>query len=245
MNEDNNDVKEEEVKLPEESSTTKETTEEEQVPDNQEATEDQGLESETAESNKGANQRIRELNQRTKDAEARAQSLADRLAEITEPVGSQGFNPQYTPQVQEGQEISPEQYQSDVVKTADALVDIKIKQNNAINRINNESSEVIRKYPQLDPDSSEFNKELSEAVTEATEAHVRNSPYSASVSKFVEKMMKPYQGAVSKEVEKVSENLARQVSESALRPTSIRKGEKTASEKSIAELRAELGVVQA
>lgn len=229
---------------PDAASTSNETPEEVQVPETEVATEAEDTQIDTGESKKGAEQRIRELNSQKKAAEARAQSLSERLAELTNPVGTGVQNAPYVPQVQDGQEISAEQYQSDITRTADALVEMKIKQNNAINRINNESSEVIRKYPQLDPDSSEFNPKLSNAITKATEAQVRANPYSASVKDIVDEMMEPYLGSINKEVGKVTENIARQVSETALRPTSIRKGEKTAAEKSIAELEAELGIVQ-
>jgi hypothetical protein len=231
---------------PTESPTVEQTTEEVEEPEIEVATEEEGTETETAESNKGAAHRIKELNQRAKAAEERAKSLADRLAEITEPIGSQEqYVPQYNPQVSEGETITPERYQADVARVADARVELKIKQNDAVNRINQESNDVIRKYSQLNPDSDDFDKELSETVTEATEAMVRQNPYSASVSKFVDRLMKPYQGSVAKEVGKVTENIAKQVSETALRPTSIRKQEKPASEKSIAELEQELGIVQA
>lgn len=241
------DVKQEgEEKLPTDTSSVKETTEEVKVTKEEVATEPKETKTETAESNKGANQRIRELNQQKKVAEEKAKSLADRLAEITSPVGlkQEPQAPTYTPQAIPGAEISPEQYQADVLKTADARVELKIQQNNAINRITNESMEAIRKYSQLDPDSDNFDKELSDTVTEATEAYVRNAPYSASVKKFVDRLMKPYLGSVAKEVGKVTEKITKQVSETALRPTSIRKGEKSAKEKSIAELEAELGIIQ-
>lgn len=187
---------------------------------------------------------MRELVGQKNAAEDRANSLEERIAELTRPsAGQQASN--YTPQVRPGAEVSVEDYQQDIMRTADALVSLRVKQSEAINRINNEASEVIRQFPELDPDSEGFNKELSDTVTEATEAYIKADPYSASVKGFVNKLMKPYQGAVTKEVGKAAEQVARQVSEAALRPTSIRKGEKNASEKSIAELEKELGVVQA
>ena len=200
---------------------------------------------------KGAAQRIRELDEKAKTAVAEAdaakaesKSLADKLAELTGSVEPSGQVPQYVPQVEPGSEVSTEQYQQDVLRSADALVTLKIKQSEAVNRINNEAQDVIRKYPELDPKSDSFNKELSDTITEATDAYVSKSPYTASVSKFVEKLMKPYKGSVAKEVGEATETIAKQVSEAALRPTSIRKSEKAASEKSIAELEQELGVVQ-
>jgi hypothetical protein len=57
--------------------------------------------------------------------------------------------------------------------------------------------------------------------------------------------MKPYLRAVNKEVGQATENIAKQVSESALRPTSIRKEEKATADKTVEELEQELGVVQA
>jgi hypothetical protein len=249
---DNLGVKEEEVQLPEEPPTSEQTTEEVPPVQEQEASETEQVETETEESKKGANQRIRELNAKAKAAEEkatlaeeRAKSLSERLAEITEPIGfteQPGVTPQY-PQYKEGQEVPFEQLQQDVTSTANAIVDLKIKQNNAVNRINNEARDSIRKYVQLDPDSSDFNKELSDTVTEATEHYIRSNPYTASVTKFVDKLMKPYLGAVTKEVGQVTENIAKQVSETALRPTSVRKQEKPAADLSVEELEQKLGIV--
>jgi len=129
------------------------------------------------------------------------------------------------------------------MNSARSLVELEVKKSEAINRINNEAAEVVRKYPELDPESDDFNRELSDTVTEAVEAHVKANPFSASVKGFVAKLMKPYQGAVTKEVGKANEQLAKQVSSAALKPTSVSKKEKSASEKTIEELERELGIV--
>jgi len=198
---------------------------------------------------KGAESRIRELNSKTKAAEKRAasaeekaQSLEAKLAELTGSVEPQTPNAPYTPQIEPGTELSPDQYKDDVVKTAQSLVELRLKQYEAINRINSEATQVLGKYPELDPESESFDKELSDSITEATLAHCKANPYSASPKKFVEQLMKPYKRSVTKEVGKVTENLAKQVSETATRPTSVSsKGGKSHGEKSIAELEAELG----
>jgi septum formation topological specificity factor MinE len=218
-----------------------------------EATEPTGEEVETA--GKGAAQRIKELNQRAKSAETRAKSLEDKIAELTGP-STQGYQPQvpdYNPQepiVKDGEEIDVNELnrriadrETRLMAQAEARVELKSRQSEAINRIKSETAEVLKTYPQLDPDSLEFDQELSETVTEAVEAQVRANPYSASVTKFVGKLMKPYAKAVAKEVGEATANIAKQATEAALRPTSIRKTEKSASEKSIAELEAELGIV--
>lgn len=202
-------------------------------------------ETETSEKpKKGFSQRVRELNARAKEAEAKAESLSQRLAELTGSVESREQLSQYRPQVEPGSEISPEQYQADVLRTADSIVALRLKQQEAVNRINSESGEAMKQYPELDPESESFDKELSDAVIEAVEAKVLANPYSASVKSVVDKMMKPYKKAVTNGVGKASEGLAKQVSESALRPTSVQKKEKSAEEKTIEELEEDLGIVQ-
>jgi len=217
-------------------SSTEEATGQEEA-----TTEEGGTETEEA-PKKGAQARIKELNAKAKRAEEKARSLEDRLAVLTgsgEPIAP---GAQYTPQIEPGQEYSPEQYKQDVLKTADALVTIKVKQSEAISRITTEANQVVRAYPQLDPASDSFDSELSDSITEATEAYVKASPYTASVKTFVDKLMKPYNRAVTKEVGKATENLAKQVSQAATRPTSVStKGGKTDDEKSLAELEGELG----
>jgi len=210
---------------------------------------------------KGFQARVQELNTKAKAAEARAneaeekaKSLSDRLEEIT---GSVEPNQIVEPQVNEpivspGEEIDAAELdkrlqarEAKILQRADAIVTLRGKQQEAITRINNEAQSVIRKYAELDPENESFNKELSDTITESTEAYVKQAPYTASVSKFVDRQMKLYKGAVSKEVGQATENIAKQVSEAALRPTSIRKPEKAANEKSIAELEQDLGIVQA
>lgn len=269
MKDESKGVKEEEVQLPEEPPTSEETTEEVSKEEEikaesiEEAKEPKLEETKTEESNKGYSQRVRELNQAKKSAEEEAQkakeevkSLSERLAEITTPIGGQQGQPAYKPQYQEGQEIPVEQLQRDVTSTADAIVNLRIAQNNAVNQIGNDARDAVTKYPQLDPKSEDFNKELSEAVYEAVEKEstilsydnygrpVKSVNVAADVAKVVDRLMKPYLRAVNKEVGQATENIAKQVSESALRPTSIRKQEKPAQEKSIAELEEELGILQ-
>lgn len=207
---------------------------------------------------KGYSERVRELNTRAKKAEDKAKSLTETLEEITGSKEPQaGFQPTIPPQednplVAPGEEISYAELEtrlkareaSNFQKT-DALIKLRTSQQDAISKIRFESEKVVSKYKELDPDHESFNKELNDAVTEAVEARVKANPYRADVMKFVDKLMSPYKKAVTKEVGKVTENLAKQVSKSALKPTSIRKGEKTAEEKTVKELEKELGVIQA
>ena len=264
---DINGVKGDEIQLPEEPPTLKEIPEEvksEETEPEIKTEETKTEETETGESKKGFTQRVRELNQAKKEAEAETQkakeeikSLSERLAEITSPIGQEQGQPAFKPHYQEGQEVPVEQLQRDVTSTADAIVNLRIKQNNAVNQIGNDARDALSKYPELDPKREEFNQELSEAIYEAVEKEstilsydnygkpVRTVNVEADVSKVVDRLMKPYHRAVNKEVGQVTENIAKQVSETALRPPSVRKQEKPAEDKTIAGLEEELGVVQA
>lgn len=249
-----------EVNTLDDSPTPEQTTEEVSEPTDEAAAESKSEEAETEDNpKKGYQSRIRELNQRAKQAEQKAKSLADKLAELTGSVDSGGYQPQYTPQqqlsepiVQPGEEIDALELdrrirvrEQSILQQADARAELRQKQTEALNRINSEAQKALAKYPELDPESDSFNKDLSDSITEAAEGYIRSNPYTASVEKYVDRLMKPFKGAVVKQVGEATENIAKQVSEAALRPTSIRKKEKTAQEKSIAELEAELGIVQA
>jgi hypothetical protein len=193
---------------------------------------------------KGAQKRIQELVTERNTERERAKSLEQQLAELTgsvEPTVPQG---QYTPQF-DSNEIDPVKYQQEVVKSAVSAAQLVVKQGEAINRINNEATQVIRKYPELDPDNAAYDPELSEMVTKQTLKLVKAEPYTASPKSIVEELMRPYKRLVTKEVGKARENIAKQVSQTATRPTSVSTGGgKSHQEKSIAELEAELGIVQ-
>lgn len=205
---------------------------------------------------KGYSQRVRQLVKKTKKAEAKAQSLEEKLAELTAPIEQQVARQPIQPQqdepiVADGETFSAAELdkrikarEHRIIQRADSVAQLRAKQSEAITRINQEASEVLRDHPELDPQSDSFDEELSDSVTEATEAHVKANPYSASVKNFVAKQMKPYKRAVAKEVGKVTEKVARQASETALRPASVGGGDKKFEEKSVEEMEEQLGVVQ-
>jgi hypothetical protein len=209
-------------------------------------------------SRKGAESRIRELNARAKQAEIKAKSLEDQVKELTQgaqqgpQVGQPSqFDRQPPPQVlRPGEEIDYNEYERRqaerdqwLLGQMNSISELKTKQSEAITRINNESQEVMKLYPELDPDSDSFDRELSESVSEATLSHIKSNPYSASPKEFVTKLMKPYKRSLTKQVGKASENIAKQMSQAAQRPTAVSKHEKDHQDKSIRELEEELGIV--
>ena len=220
---------------------TEEVTEPEDKVESTEETKSEGEETKTEVPKKGAEARIRELNAKANTAEEKAQSLAKQLEELTGGVPQEPTVP-FTPQVQPGSELTQEQYSQDVIKTADALVQLRLSQQKVIDTINDEANQVIKVYPELDPDGTSFNKDLSDSITEATLAFVRSNP-NGSVRKFVDKLMKPYKASLNKEVAEDTEETTRQIAQTAMRPTPGAKNEKKAKDKTIEELEKELGVV--
>ena len=98
----------------------------------------------------------------------------------------------------------------------------------------------MKAHPELDPDNDLFDKDLSDAVTESSLAYVRANPM-ASIKDHVNRLMKPYKKSLTKAVGKETENLVKQVSETALRPTNVPSTEKSVKDMSIKELEQKLG----
>lgn len=124
----------------------------------------------------------------------------------------------------------------------DALIQIRLAQQENIHRVQNEASEAIKSHPELDPDSDVFDSDLSEAISKATLSHIQANP-TAPVKEFVNSLMKPYKRAVEKEAKGQADALTKQASQQAMRPTQVHEQEKPFSELSLEEMRAKLGVV--
>jgi len=223
---------------------------------NQEIQDSQTETTETAESGKkGFSNRVQELANKAKAEKERADSLAAKLAELTgsvEPSYQQPQVPQQPlpPLVQEGEELTAAELNQRIAERdqrllsmAAAQTQLLTQQSKFVDKINKEARQSVKKYSQLNPESETFNPKLSAAITKAVEAHVRQNP-TASVAKFVDELMEPYTESVQKEVNELSETVAKQATQTALRPTSVKQPEKSAKDKSIAELEAELGIVQ-
>jgi hypothetical protein len=210
---------------------------------------------------KGAQARIRELNAKAKGFEEVNKSLdeenkglKERIAELTASVGDQvpqvpQFNPQQ-PIINPGEEIDGTELnrrlaerEQRILQQAAGISHLQTRQSEAVTRINNEVGQAIKDHPELDPNSDSFDKELSDSITEATMAYVRQNPYTASPKQFVDRMMKPYKRAVIREVAQETETITKQVSQTALRPSPNIKSEKKFEDLSLQEMENKLGVV--
>lgn len=210
---------------------------------------------------KGAESRIRELNAKAKQAEADAQkeraekeSLARKIQELTDSVESQG-QPQLSgydpnkPLIAPGEEVTQEELQRRVaerdqwlLQQANNMTRFEIAKKETLDRVNRESNEAIKAYPQLDPDSDSFDDELSESVSQATLSFVRTNP-TGSVKKFVDGLMKPYMRSLDKSVASQQGEIVKQASQTAMRPNNIPATEKKFEEMDIKEMEKKLGIV--
>lgn len=182
------------------------------------------------EGRKTAQSRIRDLVAEKKIAEAKAESLAEQVRQFTAP------QPQtYQPTPDTGDEVSVDE----VLRKADALTQIRLAQQENLHRVNNEANEAIKAYPELDPDSDAFDKDLSESISQATLAAIQVNP-TGSVRKFVDSLMKPYRRSVEKQAQGQADTITKQVSEQAMRPTQVQEQEKPFSELSIEEMEKKL-----
>lgn len=225
--------------------TVEETAETATPAENQTTEETQEIVTEETPKRKGAESRIRELS-------STVHSLRDKIAELTTPVGSRGtYVPQQPqeskPLVGPGEEIDAVELErrmaereQRILQQANQMVDFKTQQAATIARINRETVEVVAKHKELDPDSDQFDQELSDAVYEAVEAKVKSDP-TASVKEFVEKQMKLYKRAASREEAGIKAEISKQSAQSAIKPSQNRTAEKPFAELSVEEMRSKLG----
>lgn len=203
---------------------------------------------------KGAESRIRELNSQVKKERAEKESLAQKIQELTGSVEPQGYQPSngYNPNVPliaPGEEVTQEELQRRVaqrdqwlLQQANNMTRFEMAKKETIDRVNRESNESIKAYPQLDPDSDSFDEELSESISQATLAYVRTNP-TGSVKKFVDGLMKPYMRSLDKSVASQQTEIAKQASQTAMRPNSVPSTDKKVEDMSTEELEKKLGIV--
>jgi hypothetical protein len=229
-------------------------TDEEQTSQDESQNQDlQPEQSEDSEGKKGLSNRVRELANKAKTEKQRADSLAAKLEALTGGNTQQYDQP--TPQYNLDNFVNPnEELTSDelnkrmrdwtqkTLATAQAQAQILTSQNRVVEQINKEARSVVKKYSQLNPESDDFNPKLSGAITKATEAYVRSNP-NASVKKFVDEMMEPYQNSIQKAVGDQQQEIVKQVSQTALRPTLVKQSEKSVKDMSIKEMEDRFGVV--
>lgn len=194
---------------------------------------------------KGASYRIQELNEKAKVAEARAESLAKQIEQLTassQPQQTWDQLNQPLPTDENGQ-VDATEFERRILAKASAIAEIQTARTQHIARINSEAQQIMDKYKVLNPDAGDvYDKDLSEGVTESLLAYARQNP-TASLTKFADKLMKPYERSISKQVGGMQEIITKQAAETALRPSSAPKSEKNFKDLSMKEMEERLGLV--
>lgn len=187
----------------------------------------------------GAEKRIHKLVDERDSARQEAQSLSAKLAELTAgaqaPAGSMPTNQPSNGESQGGER----ELTIDDLRT---IARLEVEKERTIGRINSEAKEAQAKHPELDPSSDLFDPDINEAVTAAVELEIRANP-TKSVKELTDRYMRPYRKAAERAVVAEKQILAKQVSDEALRPSSVKPVNKSFAEKSLEEMEAELGFV--
>lgn len=205
---------------------------------------------EDSEAKKGYTARVSEAVNRAKQAELEAQSLRAKLAEVTGHTSQLADLPPYQPLkplINPGEEVTIEeinqrQFQRDqeLIQRSTQLSNLQVQQALAIERVNREARELTKKYAELDPNSPDWNEELSNTVVEAAESFVRANP-TKSLEEFVDRQMRLYKRAATREAKAEQAEITRQSSQSAIRPTTTKPIDRKFEELSIEEMEAKLG----
>lgn len=94
-----------------------------------------------------------------------------------------------TPQQQpEEKVITMEEYQRNVLSTADIIVQARIAQLNKSNEIKSDLEKVESKYSELNPDSDEYSEDISNKISDLYKNQLKADP-NVRLSKFVDNIM--------------------------------------------------------
>lgn len=120
--------------------------------------------------------------------------------------------------------LSPEEYQRDVMSSADILVQARIAQYEKSNEIKSDLAQMERKYPELNPDSPEYSENVSKRLATLFDTQLRTNP-NARLSTFVDSIMTLREDKAKESEQKAKASLSartlEQKSEEALTPHEI------------------------
>ena len=239
----------ESASAPEETPTpeTKTPVEVEVVEENVPETPDTEAEPEKV-AKKSAQGRIQQLNSKLKEEQKKRSALEEKVSSIVRENEENPFSPVNMPlkdpksgrlaQPNSNGEISYEDYQRDVQQNAKAAVKAILNQQ----QLKQEALDVVKVYPELDPNHERFDQDISDAVTEAVEGNHRLSR-NFSLKSTVSKLMKPYRKAAESAVASEKRNIAKDVASGGIRPSSNPTPVSKDVEETLAEMEARLGKV--
>lgn len=188
---------------------------------------------------------------RSPRVERRFQKMSQKMRELadTQPSYQQPVN-QFVPQVEPGSEITPEQYQKDVMSAAQTITQLEINklraeqaQKEYVENFDRDVAYTESKYSELNADSPNYDSKLSEKVANMYEKLSAKNP-NIRLRDIVDDVMEVAERKSTRATAQTNSQIKRQADESALKTTTTAKpAAKTAEEKSLAELEQELGYV--
>lgn len=185
----------------------------------------------------------------------RVRDLSQKLREARTPQTPQ-FDPNNPPTAEiPAGDYTPEQLSQMVNQKADVLSELKtqsqiqalrseMEQERLLNNLARSVGSLEQAYPELNPDSDDFNPELTDAVGETIDEVFRANPY-VDVETVASKMISASRAAGTSKAKQVGEKVAEQASNAAVRSTTSSKVEdKKFEDLSVEEMEEKLGKVQ-
>lgn len=120
----------------------------------------------------------------------------------------------------EVREISEEDYKRDVIQTADYIIRARLGQFEKSNEIKTDLKDVESKYPELNPDSSEYSEEMSNKLSKLFEAQLRAAP-GTRLKTFVTDIMSLRKSGEEKGKAEVTAKVVEQKAEEAVSPSEV------------------------
>jgi len=116
--------------------------------------------------------------------------------------------------------ITMEEYQKNVLNTADIIVQARMAQFNKANEIRSDLEKVESKYEELNPESDEYNEDVSNKISSLFETQLK-ADQNARLSKFVDSIMSLRKKSEQKGKDSVTTKMVEQKAEEAISPHEI------------------------
>lgn len=193
-------------------------------------------------------------------AERRIKQLNEKVRQATQPnqpFGGQQQSPQF-PQYQDGQQVSSQQLQQDVVQTADAIATIRVNQQlaqrDAVNNFDRDTETIPTKFKELNKDDPSYTEELDEAIAQEFQERAfkvvgydqQNRPItqldpSVRLSDIAERHVRGARAYAAKSNGNIQTAVDSSADTTSPRPTGAKPSERPFESLSLAEMKAKVG----
>lgn len=195
-------------------------TGEEQKEEEQEPSEEDGQESGKETRSPRLEKRFKKMGEKIHNKQQEISQLEQQLAQYQQSANQGNVQQGNTPQLEPGKEYSVDELQAIIDQQSSAKAKEAArqeiaryqeaqKQENFLNRWENDVGKITSKYPELDEESDSYDSTLSSVVAESLEEHMFNSVNPNAVE-FVDRLMKGIRHSSKVEAGRVGESVAKQ-----------------------------------